>query len=378
MKSRNQPLTNAEVAARIRQLPENIMVVGSYTCSNKKIACRCCQCQYKWTPTWSNLMKSKGCPQCLRLRKGVAEITQELARKFPTVKLLSKEYTGVYDHLRFECTLCGYKWNRSWHKLKSGKGCPQCQQDEQRLSIDEVRRRISKTLPNVILRSCKYKNTKTPLKCECQQCGNKWTSSWSCLRQGCGCLRCSRKASAAKSRLSLGEIRQKLKEIHPTIEVTSDSYLNNKSLLSLNCHKCNHKWEASWASLGQKHGCPQCNLDNSKLEQLVRATAEELTGEKFPRCRPPFTKGFGRQPLEIDCYNAKLKLGIEANGPHHYRLCHHNKWNPKRLLAQKRRDWRKRYQCWYHGVKLISVPHWIRDVKSYLSNRIPSTVKASL
>lgn len=436
MKSRNQPLTNTEIIAKTKQLSTSIQVIGLYAGSNKRIACRCRQCRYKWTPIWSNLIRGKGCPQCLRMRKGIAEITEELTQKFPTILILSREYIGVYDHLRFECTVCGHKWNRSWHKLKSGKGCPQCRQNEQRLSIDEIRRRLSKILPNVILQSCKYKNTKTPLKCECRRCGNKWVSSWGCLQQGCGCLRCSREKSAERSRLSLAEIKSRLSFINSTLTITSSKYTNNQSKLALFCHKCKHKWTTSWAPLSQgtgcprcagnlplnlseirrrlrkttstvqilsgtytsvnsvfkckcrvcKHvwsqswkslqggrGCPQCDSYESRFERVVRKQAELLTGLKFPKARPAFTKGLGPQPLEIDCFNAKLKLGIEPNGPHHYRLCYHNRFDKKLLQEQKRRDLRKRVQCWRHGVKLISVPYWIRDVKSYLSKRILQT-----
>lgn len=311
MSSRNRPLTPKEVSVRIAKFPD-VILVGPYNGSNQKVKCKCRRCRHQWTPIWSNLMKGKGCPRCNLIRKTVLGIRDELNYLFPSIKILSKMYTGVYGHLKLQCTICNHKWSRSWHKLKSGVGCPQCQQDKQKLSIAEVKQKLFAISPSIVLLSCKYDNVKTPLKCACNQCHSTWISSWGCLRQG--------------------------------------------------------------------HGCPHCNFDNSKLEQEVRDVVESLTGKKFPRCRPSFTKGFGQQPLEIDCFNDELKLGIEANGRQHYQLCYHNKWNPKRLRAQQKRDWRKRYQCWYHGVKLISVPYWVKNVRSYLTKRLLpiTTVKASL
>lgn len=439
MPPRNKPLTAKEVTAKIAQLP-NVILLSTYEASNKKVKCRCRQCRYEWTPIWSNLIRGKGCPRCSLLRKGITEISAELARLHPTLKLLSKEYTGVYDHLKLECTVCGHKWTRSWHKLKSGKGCPKCQADTQKMSMSTILQVLSVKLPSVQLLSNVYENALTPLKCKCNLCGYKWVSNWARLQRGCGCIKCSYESSARRSRLSLIEVKTRLRSLNRSISITSTKYTNNQSKLALSCHKCGYEWKSSWASLSQGVGCPQCagnlplslseirrrlkkttptvrilsgaytNVDSvfkckcttckhiwqqswkslqggrgcphcdnydSRFERIVRNQAELLTGLKFSKARPAFTKGRGRQSLEIDCYNEELKLGIEPNGPHHYRLCYHNRFNPKLLQAQKRRDWRKRYQCWYHGVKLISVPYWIRDVKSYLSNRVPSTVKAS-
>ena len=41
-----------------------------------------------------------------------------------------------------------------------------------------------------------------------------------------------------------------------------------------------------------------------------------------------------------------------------------------KLIETKRRDERKRVLCYQHGVLLIRVPYWKRDLKSFISSEL--------
>jgi len=178
---------------------------------------------------------------------------------------------------------------------------------------------------------------------------------------------------ADKCRLTTSEVKARLKEINPTIETIGKYLDSNKSPLKCKCLVCKHRWTSSWGNLNQRHGCPRCSA--GKSEEDVRLILEEMTGKKWPSANPtdvPFLHG-----LTLDGFCRELKskkfpngTAFERQGEQHYHLFRWNNFNHDELLKQKRRDWRKRTQCWRHGIRLIRIPYWIKDVKGYLKRRV--------
>lgn len=102
-----------------------------------------------------------------------------------------------------------------------------------------------------------YKGSDAPLPCKCKVCKHKWNSSWSTLRRGCGCPKCGKERADSKGKLSLSDVKKRLKTMSPTIKVVGE-YVNSASPLSCLCTKCDHKWSPTWRDLSQGHGCPKC------------------------------------------------------------------------------------------------------------------------
>lgn len=207
---------------------------------------------------------------------------------------------------------------------------------------------------------------------------------------------CSRQRANGQRRLTIEEVRRKLKRINPAIEVIrvyhgdnslipnsevgqahlrrNEKHRRSRLWVKCRCRQCNHIWSPSWDSLcHNKSGCPQCGA--LKSEEEVRSTLEKLTGLKWPRANPtdaPFLHG-----LTLDGYCRELRspkfpngTAFERQGEQHYYLCRWNRWDSKKLLQQKRRDKRKRMQCWRHGVRLIRIPYWVKDVGGYLKQKL--------
>lgn len=60
-------------------------------------------------------------------------------------------------------------------------------------------------------------------------------------------------------RLTLEEIKKRLFLINPNFKITSTSYVNAKTKLSVECCKCNSSFNATWDVLSRGRGCNKCS-----------------------------------------------------------------------------------------------------------------------
>ena len=114
----------------------------------------------------------------------------------------------------------------------------------------------------------------------------------------------------------------------------------------------------------------------SKGEQQCSKILKELyPHHEFKTSRPNFMRNpmTGRN-LELDLYNAELKLAIEYNGIQHYMFSKYFHRTESDFLKQKSRDKLKKRLCRKHGVKLIVVPYTIpfNNIKTFIIKEINS------
>lgn len=67
------------------------------------------------------------------------------------------------------------------------------------------------------------------------------------------------------------------------------------------------------------------------------------------------TNPYTKRPLELDCYNAELKIAVEYDGQQHYR---HNHWHQdswKNFVNVNKRDLIKSNNCYKQGIILYRI-----------------------
>ena len=91
-----------------------------------------CKCGYTWVNSIANVVASKyGCPQCAELERrkslsavgsiGIEEIKQKIEKRFNgDLKVLSKEYINKKSILKVKCNECGLKYSQSYSRLSFG------------------------------------------------------------------------------------------------------------------------------------------------------------------------------------------------------------------------------------------------------------------
>ncbi len=189
----------------------------------------------------------------------IEEIKNRLTIINSNIEILSLEYINAKVNLKCKCLIDGYEWDANWSNLSQNKGCPKCAKKEN-LSIMKIKERLKVINPNIEILSNIYINAHTKLKCRCLIDNNIWEVSWGDLSQGAGCKICGTKSMKEKQSLSIEEIKLSMREIDSNIEILSMTYVNNRGKLKCKCLICNKYFNKSWAKLSQGHGCPKCKL----------------------------------------------------------------------------------------------------------------------
>jgi len=119
----------------------------------------------------------------------------------------------------------------------------------------------------------------------------------------------------------------------------------------------------------------------SKCEQACRKAIEEIYGKPFPTIRPNFLKNpETKRNLELDCYNAELKIAVEMNGEQHYKWPNWTGMSRENFIKQVRRDQYKIKTCDLNGIYLITVPYTIPNnkIKDYIIYHLPENAQQRL
>ena len=109
----------------------------------------------------------------------------------------------------------------------------------------------------------------------------------------------------------------------------------------------------------------------SKGELECRRVLQHLFKKQFNKDRPDFLRNpvtGGNFNLELDCFDADMKLAVEYNGIQHYKYVPFFHNNKEAFLNQKYRDQMKRQMCKENGVFLIEVPYVVKveNIKDFL------------
>ena len=298
-----------------------------------------------------------------------AEVKKRLARKH--LKPL-----GPYDSqkpCRLRCTKCHVEYlptPTAWHQIICGQvGCRGCAGGSRRaLTQKEAAHRYRK-LGIRLLSS--YVNANTPVDLECLVCEHRWQSDpHANLHQGNGCPSCANNTIADKKRTPESEVRDRLLE--QKIEIVG-TYSGVKYPVALRCLACGYQWEARCYDIlvERSDGCPWCTgyvrkKYGSRPEIDARRIVERLTGWKFPKAKPDWLRGYNSHALELDGYNKRHNVAFEFQGIHHYRPI----FGEERLHKCKLDDDRKRKLCQRHGVFLIRIPYFKRDVEDFIRTKL--------
>lgn len=94
---------------------------------------------------------------------------------------------------------------------------------------------------------------------------------------------------------------------------------------------------------------------------------------QFPSVRPNYIRNpITKRRLEIDCFNERLRLGVEYDGKQHYERVPHFQRTPSAHQRQLQRDSDKYSQFRKHNLTIISVPYFVQidNIPRYLLKQL--------
>jgi len=133
--------------------------------------------------------------------------------------------------------------------------------------------------------------------------------------------------------------------------LVSTKYINGKTPLIWQCGNCGSSFHATPQSVRRGSWCPKCSKQNLS-ENKCRFVFEQLTQKLFPTDR---TVLYG---LELDGYNAELKIAFEHQGIQHYQYVpfFHKR---QTLTSIQQRDQYKSLLCKNLNITILQIPYYL-------------------
>ena len=115
--------------------------------------------------------------------------------------------------------------------------------------------------------------------------------------------------------------------------------------------------------MNSKTWCPNCATSFWRTEAEIRDIFETIfCPHEFESCYPQFLEG-----LQLDGYCRELSLAFEYQGEQHYDPDNYFHFGDiSSFEAQQERDIRKRELCKAAGVRLVLVPHFANDKRTFV------------
>lgn len=200
------------------------------------------------------------------------------------------------------------------------------------------------------LLSKEYKNNKTELEIQCNDCGNIFHMRFNNFKDGKHRCECKSKPLV----LTYEYVKNYIESCG--YKLLSKEYKNNATYLLVWCGNPNHKpYKVKFNNFKDCNSrCPECNTTSKGEEKikeiLIKYNIKFNQQYLFNDCR-------NIRPLPFDFYLPQYNITIEYDGRQHYKLDCFN-MNLLDLMNLKYNDNKKTQYCNNNNIKLIRIPYW--------------------
>ena len=200
------------------------------------------------------------------------------------------------------------------------------------------------------LLSKEYKNNKTELEIQCNDCGNIFHMRFNNFKDGKHRCECKSKPLV----LTYEYVKNYIESCG--YKLLSKEYKNNATYLLVWCGNPNHKpYKVKFNNFKDCNSrCPECNTTSKGEEKikeiLIKYNIKFNQQYLFNDCR-------NTRPLPFDFYLPQYNITIEYDGRQHYKLDCFN-MNLLDLMNLKYNDNKKTQYCNDNNIKLIRIPYW--------------------
>lgn len=173
------------------------IILGEYTGYNNKVLCKCPKCGYEWNASPSHLLRGQSCPKCAGRQKLTQdEFEGRLKRINPNLTIIGN-YINSATPIKTVCNTCGFIWFPRPANLLMGMGCPQCNRNAKKSTLEKFIQDLETKNPGYSVVG-DYINRSTPVETKCEKCGYIWKTKPSHLLSGQGCPMCARSRNKDK------------------------------------------------------------------------------------------------------------------------------------------------------------------------------------
>lgn len=351
-------------------------IEDEYENSHSKITIVCNICKHKFAKIACDFICSKtgGC-WCRETEKETITY-DELQKKIEgfEIEYFESEKNIKKDKVTTICKICGEKTDKKIQRILKGKyGCKTCESRksglEKRLSIDEVKQRMTEKYPSIEVDYSTYDGTMRPMKCTCKNCGyefkRKPNAFFNNSLKGESCPKCNKIRISKERTKTTEQFKEDVVETYGDGKyVVLSEYTASSEKVDIRCVECGRTFSIEANSFLQGHGCPYHNCNSSIKEKEIADFIRSLGYEVYNNDRR-ILNGY-----ELDIYVPSKKIAFEFDG-----IFWHNENN-------KTNDYHinKTEECEKNGVRLVHVfeDEWKykKEIwKSMISNILGNTEK---
>lgn len=200
--------THEEFLEKLYKINPDIDVVDRFINVNTRIRVRCRKCNNEWNAIPAQLLSGYGCRKCgtkkahSEVRKTQAEFVNQMSGINPDIEVIGN-YKSRHSRITVRCRICGNEWCAEAGSILLGRGCPCCgrkkSSDKLRKKHDAFVNQLKRLNPKIEVIG-QYEKTHSPIKVQCEICGNIWSPEAGSLLVGQGCPVCGRKRAAEKNK----------------------------------------------------------------------------------------------------------------------------------------------------------------------------------
>lgn len=253
---------------------------------------------------------------------------------------------------------CGHEWEaRSGDLYNKKTGCPICY-STRFLTVDEHRSRLADLGYRLKTDTVKKAHAKVPV--EHIECGHIWEVSLSSLYgRGGGCPACKFRKQGDRCRTPIEKHKERLASMG--YELVSESVPNVDSNVMVKHLTCGTVWPVKLLNLYNLHGCPTCSIYKGQKEtgQILLSMFKRVARQA------PIKSKEHPNKLFFDYQVQDNQTMVEYHGQQHY--CPIDFFGGMEQFAKRQKlDAIKERWCIRNNYRLIVVPYWIKDIRSYL------------
>ena len=122
--------TTEDFIGELKEVNSDIEVLGEYVNAKTKIKIRCKKDGYEFKMIPNDLLRGHGCPKCAgNASKTTEEFINELKEINNNIEILG-EYISNKTKIKCKCKIDGYEWEAKPNGLLNGYGCPKCNESK--------------------------------------------------------------------------------------------------------------------------------------------------------------------------------------------------------------------------------------------------------
>ena len=309
----------------------------------------------------------KGCKYCSGKQLPEWYVLNKAAEINPNIKLL-EPYKKLTVPIKCLCTKHMIETRKTMQDILKGGGCIECGKEKlSTLSFNQItdaQQRVDKINPHVKL--MQYNGMVEFANCYCKTHNVEFQKyPATLLHNKSGCAQCYVEQLRATQGLSLDGFKERLKAVHPELNVVSD-YVNNSTPIALYCIEHDFYFLSTPAAILSRLVCCDKSRKTYKEEQmcsLLESWGYNIERQKtFDGCRDV-------RDLAFDAYLVDYNVCCEYDGEQHFRVVTYGEESyedaMKKLEYTQRHDKIKNKYCKKNHIPLIRIPYWEYENMDY-------------